>query len=91
LSIQIGGWDFDQIVYDGEADVLYLSMGPPQGGYGEETPEGHFLRFNEQGRFYGVTLVDAQRLWNDLGEIVVTVPTQEHVEFLDHTAVFASA
>jgi uncharacterized protein YuzE len=89
MSIQIGGWVFDHVVYDGDADVLYLSMGPPREGYGEETPEGHFLRFDEQGDFYGVTLMDAQRLWNEHGGIEVTVPARENVELRDEAEVFA--
>ena len=89
MSIQIGDWVFDWYRYDADADVLYLSMGPPREGYGEETPEGHFLRFDEQGRFYGLTLVDAHRIWEESGDLGVTVPRLEHVEMPDAEAVFA--
>jgi hypothetical protein len=47
LRTRIGEWEFDHSKYDPDADVLYLSMGPPREGYGEETPEGHFLRFDD--------------------------------------------
>ncbi len=87
-SIHIGDWAFDWHRYDADADVLYLSIGPPREGYGEETPEGHFLRFDDEGRFYGITLVDARRIWEEgHGELGVTLPKQEHVDMPD--AVFA--
>lgn len=87
-SIRIGDWAFDWYRYDADADVLYLSMGPPREGYGEETPEGHFLRFDDQGRFYGVTLVDAHRIRDESdGELGLTLPKRESIELPD--AVFA--
>jgi uncharacterized protein YuzE len=79
LSVRIGAWKFDYVDYDAEADVLYLSMGPPREGYGEETPEGHFLRYDEAGNFYGVTLLDARQL-DSRDELFVTVPHREPVE-----------
>jgi uncharacterized protein YuzE len=80
LRTRIGDWEFDYSSYDDEADILYLSMGPPREGYGEETPEGHFLRFATDGNFYGVTLIDAQRLWAGEGALFVTMPVREEVE-----------
>ena len=50
-------WEYDQ-----EGDVLYLSMGKPRPGRGEQTPEGHILRFDAEGEFCGVTLVGAWHL-----------------------------
>ena len=67
MRTRIGGWEFDHSKYDHDADILYLSMGPPREGYGEETPEGHFLRFDEHGEFYGVTIIDAQPPHEDRG------------------------
>jgi uncharacterized protein YuzE len=80
LRTRIGGWEFDHSKYDPDADVLYLSIGPPREGYGEETPEGHFLRFDERGEFYGVTIIDAQRLMKTEGQITLTLPMRERVE-----------
>jgi hypothetical protein len=45
VSIRIGSAEFDQAEYDAEGDVLYLHVGPPQEAEGEETLEGHVLRF----------------------------------------------
>jgi uncharacterized protein YuzE len=72
--VRIGDWLFDSTDYDAENDVLYLSIGEPRPGYGEETPEGHIARFDETGEFCGVTLIGVrQRL--DRGDwIDVTLP-----------------
>jgi hypothetical protein len=48
----------------------------PREGYGEETPEGHFLRFDKDGQFCGVTLIDAQHIASTTG-LFVTVPTRK--------------
>jgi len=80
LTTRIGEWEFDHSKYDSEADVLYLSIGGPREGYGEESPEGHILRFDEHGAFYGVTIIDAQRLMQTDGHIVVTLPKREQIE-----------
>ncbi len=45
MNIYIGPLAFDHADYDPEGDVLYLHIGEPQPGEGEETPEGHILRF----------------------------------------------
>ena len=45
VSIRIGSVAFDRADYDSEHDVLYLHVGEPQDGEGEETPEGHVIRF----------------------------------------------
>jgi len=79
LSVRIGAWEFDYVDYDADADVLYVSLGPPREGHGEETPEGHFLRYDDEGNFCGVTLIDAREL-DERGELFVTVPERERVE-----------
>jgi YD repeat-containing protein len=73
-TITIGDTTFDNVAYDRGADVLYLSVGPPQPAvqtFG--TPEGHAVRYDEDGRIVGITLVNA-RLLLDRGETHVTIP-----------------
>jgi hypothetical protein len=55
--------------------VLDLHIGAPQTAEGEETPEGHFLRF-EPGtqNVVGLTLLNARWLLERDGRLVVTVP-----------------
>jgi hypothetical protein len=43
MNIRIGPLTFDHADYDADGDVLYLHVGEPQPGEGEETPEGHVL------------------------------------------------
>lgn len=89
MRTRIGEWEFDHSKYDPDADVLYLSIGPPREGYGEETPEGHILRFDEHGEFYGVTIIDAQRIMQADGHVVLTLPKREHVELSEDQFEFA--
>jgi Protein of unknown function (DUF2283) len=49
--------------YDAENDVLYLHIGEPQGGEGEETPEGHVLRYAPgTNRVVGLTVMGPGRI-----------------------------
>jgi uncharacterized protein YuzE len=73
-TVTIAGVVFDDIDYDRDADVLYLSVGKPSAAvqtYG--TPEGHAVRYGAEGEMVGVTLVSAKRLL-DRGELDITVP-----------------
>lgn len=47
LNVHIGPLVFDHAHYDADGDVLYLHVGEPVEGEGEETPEGHVVRFQE--------------------------------------------
>jgi uncharacterized protein YuzE len=73
-TIKLGDWFFDSSEYDADADVLYLSIGEPRPGYGEETPEGHIARFDETGEFCGVTLVGVRSTLDKGDAIDVTLP-----------------
>ena len=46
--IAIGQWEFDQIEYDAEGDVLYLTIGEPRPSHGRETPEDHVQLFDQK-------------------------------------------
>lgn len=75
VKVQIGSLAFDHADYDAESDVLYLHIGAPQPAEGEETPEGHVVRF-EPGtrRIVGLTIISARWLLERDGRLVVTVP-----------------
>ena len=63
VNIHIGPLAFDHADYDADGDVLYLHVGDPQPGEGEETPEGHVLRFAPGSqRIIGLTVINAQHL-----------------------------
>jgi uncharacterized protein YuzE len=82
MSIRIGDWTFDNMEYDAEGDVLYLSVGEPRPSVGEETPEGHVLMFDvETGEFCGLTLISIRHLAALHGDdLRVTVPHAERID-----------
>jgi uncharacterized protein YuzE len=75
VNITIGPLTFDHADYDAEGDVLYLHVGEPQEGEGEETPEGHVVRYAPgSNRIVGLTVLGARRLLKRDGHLAVTVP-----------------
>ena len=75
VNIRIGPLTFDHADYDADADVLYLHIGEPQSGEGEETPEGHVLRFAPGTQeIIGLTVINARQVLDRDGRLVVTVP-----------------
>jgi uncharacterized protein YuzE len=74
LNITIGPLTFDRVDYDAENDVLYLHSGDPQAGEGEETPEGHVLRYAPgKGEVIGLTVVGARQTLERDGRLSITV------------------
>lgn len=75
VNIAIGPLSFDHADYDADSDVLYLHIGPPQEGDGEETPEGHVVRYAPgTNRVVGLTVLGARRILERDGRLAVTVP-----------------
>lgn len=80
MTITIGSSTFDNVLYDADVDVLYLHIGEPSTAVDfDESPEGHALRFDADGRLVGVTIVNAKSLIDRDGEIAITVPEVVHV------------
>jgi uncharacterized protein YuzE len=68
---------FDNVEYDADADVLYLSVGKPRmpsESFG--TPEGHNIRYDETGAVIAITIVNAKWLLDRDGEIKPTIPSR---------------
>ncbi len=75
MSVTLGPWIFDHVLYDEDADVAYLSIGEPQRSIGEETPEGHIALYGEEtGEFCGLTLIGVRHIVEEEGEATVSVP-----------------
>jgi uncharacterized protein YuzE len=75
VKIKIGPVTFDHADYDADSDVLYLHVGEPQEAEGEETPEGHVLRYAPGTQsIVGLTVVGARRLLARDGNLTVTIP-----------------
>jgi hypothetical protein len=72
VNIKIGPVTFDRADYDAENDV---HAGEPQEAEGEETPEGHVLRYAPGSqRIIGLTVLGAQRILDREGELRITIP-----------------
>lgn len=75
VNITIGSLVFDHADYDAETDVLYLHAGEPQPAEGEETPEGHVLRYAPGTHdVVGLTVINARWRLDRDGWLTVTVP-----------------
>lgn len=75
VNITIGTVTFDHADYDADNDVLYLHVGEPQRGEGEETPEGHVIRYAPgTSQIVGLTLLGPRRILDRDGHLTVTVP-----------------
>ncbi len=74
MSVMLGGVEFDNVFYDRDVDVLYLHVGEPDTAVDwDESPEGHHLRFGADGQLVGITIVNARRLLDEDGVIVITL------------------
>jgi Protein of unknown function (DUF2283) len=75
VSIRIGPIVFDHADYDSEQDILYLHVGKPEEGEGEETPEGHVVRYAPgTNRIVGLTMMNPRLILERDGHLTVTVP-----------------
>jgi hypothetical protein len=75
LNVKIGPLVFDHADYDAEGDVLYPHVGAPQEAEGEETPEGHVLRFEPGSHpIVGLTVINARWLLDRDGQLTITIP-----------------
>lgn len=73
--VHLGPYTFDDVVYDAEGDVLYMSIGKPRPAVdAPPTPEGHIVRYDERDEVIGVTLVNAKWLLDRDGKLTVTFP-----------------
>lgn len=92
MMVKIGEYEFDQVNYDADGDVLYLRVGESQAAantYG--TPEGHAVRFDEDGRVIGMTIVNAKWLSERDGKVTITVPSLIETRAEDLAAALTAA
>ena len=75
--MKVAGIEFDRVVYDAGADVLYLHVGEPSSAVEfDGTPEGHGTRYAPDGSLVGITIVNARWLLENEGRVVLTLPEQ---------------
>jgi len=58
----------------GPAGVRAALADPAAGIEGEETPEGHLVRYDAAGTLAGVTILGARRILDRDGAITITLP-----------------
>jgi uncharacterized protein YuzE len=81
MSITIGQTTFDRVSYDADADVLYLHVGDPtEAADFDESPEGHALRYDRNGKLVGITIVRAKSLLDKNAPITITIPERITVD-----------
>jgi uncharacterized protein YuzE len=61
MSVAFEDVIFDMVDHDQEADVLYMSTSGVTPVEREETDEGHVLRFDENGKICGMTIIGISR------------------------------
>jgi uncharacterized protein YuzE len=78
MSVKIGGIEFDRVNYYAEGDVLYLWVGEPRkSADSDESPEGHYLQFGEDGSLIAITIVNARTILEREGKLTVTLPSHQ--------------
>jgi uncharacterized protein YuzE len=81
MNVTIADIRFDRVRYDANADVLYLHHGDPADAVEfDESPEGHHLRFDRDGRLTGITIVNPRWLLENEGEVTITLPEQVSID-----------
>lgn len=91
VKTEIGPLTFDRANYDEANDVLYLSVGEPRKAEGEETPEGHVLRYSPgTDRVIGLTLLSPRHFLDRDGALTVSVPERVEMSAEDLAAAFAA-
>ena len=91
MTVKIAGIEFDNVEYYREGDVLYLWSGEPRRpASDDESPEGHYLQFGEDGSLIAITIVNARVIFEREGKIPITLP-EHRVEATDLAGVLAAA
>jgi uncharacterized protein YuzE len=80
MKLLVAGIEFDHAHYDDRGDVLYLSVGQPrEPAEAFETPEGHNIEYDDEGRVMGLVLYGVRHALNGIGEVSLSWPPS-HLE-----------
>jgi uncharacterized protein YuzE len=79
MALRVGRHTFSYATYDAPSDVLYAAIDGLPRGSREPTPEEHLWRFDEEGRFVGITFMNPRAQMEREGAVYVTLPTGERV------------
>jgi uncharacterized protein YuzE len=80
MALRAGPFTFNYVTYDASSDMLYAGFeAQRRQGRRERTPEDDFLRFDESGRFVGVTLVNPRSRLEREGAVHLSLPSGDRV------------
>jgi hypothetical protein len=74
MALRAGRYTFSHVTYDPPSDVLYAAIGRPRPGRRVETPESHFLRFDDEDRFSGIIFMNPRAQLEREGAVYVSLP-----------------
>jgi uncharacterized protein YuzE len=80
MSIAIADIRFTFHDYDPRGDTLFLSVGAPSSDYPADTadtPEHHFVEYDESGNVRAVELMNPRKLFERDGELPITLPGKQ--------------
>jgi uncharacterized protein YuzE len=79
VSLRAGPYTFSHVTYDPPSDVLYAAIERPRPGRRVETPESHYLRFDDKGRFSGIIFMNPRAQLDREGGVFVSLPDGDRV------------
>jgi hypothetical protein len=79
VSLRAGRYTFSHVTYDPPSDVLYAAIGSPRPGSRVQTPESHYLRFDDRDRFSGMILMNPRAQLEREGAVYVSLPEGDRV------------
>jgi len=71
---------FDKVDWDRDVDVLYMSTSGVAPVEREETPDGHVLRFDENGKICGMTIIGISQYMEPTESSKVAFPQGHEVD-----------
>jgi len=91
MIVEVDGIKFDNNAYYRDGDVLYLHVGASTAAVDwGETPEGVHTRWGADGQLVGLTIVNARKMLERDGKIVVSLPGRR-LEITDLRDMLAAA
>jgi hypothetical protein len=79
MSLRAGRYTFSHVTYDPPSDVLYAAIGSPRPGSRVQTPESHYLRFDDRDRLSGMILMNPRAQLEREGAVYVSLPEGDRV------------
>jgi hypothetical protein len=81
MTVRVGPYEFRDVIYDPNRDVLDLSIEGLGGVGDDDTPEGHtwFVENDESDEIVALQIIEPRRAIELDGALYVTLPTGERV------------